>query len=232
MKLKLSSVLNSPLTVVVVTILLVSTVMHDAKLPIFVEMERQQVIQPSPAETKLPQISVSHQFVGSGLKRDYKVTINVPAELTLQKRHYKLHFNLPKSLIVDEFRLNRLLVNKLEGEEYKCDREVDLESGAWAKTSTPYTLTMQFYYGGTNENIVDIMIPEMMARYHLVNDNCFQLHPPIVKVDNIDITQQSDEPLSQCVPVSPPSLLVPLLTILVPFGSCIYLIRHIYENVK
>lgn len=230
--------LTSPLSVVGLTGLLTAITLllsrPDSGEQIMVIPEPVESVKAKPV---LPVVTMKHQFVGSGLKRDYRLSIDLPFELSREKRKYTLLFHIPRSLIVDEFRLNRLRVNGLEDEWYECDRVVDLESGTWAPTSTPFNLKMTFSYPSvpsvSNEQF-PIVIPEMMARYHQQSDNCFGLPAPEIQVSDTLVDTVTDPPLRQCVPVSPPSLIVPILTILTPFLGSLYLIRHINnrESVK
>lgn len=173
-------------------------------------------------------VSVQHAFLGNGLKRDLLVELDahLPSQ---QEIKWKLTFNMPKSLIVDVFRLNRLKRNNLEEEGYESDQSVDIESGTWRETSLPFKLIARF--STRNVTKVNVVIAEVMARYHLPDDNCFTLDAPKVEVvsaqfgDGDGLLVDYPKRLEQCIPISRPSALVPILTTLTPILSCLYLIN-------
>jgi hypothetical protein len=167
------------------------------------------------------------------LKRDYQIEARLP-DIIEGVQRFRLLIRVPKSLIVDEFRLNRLAVNKLQNERYECSERVDLEAGMWSPTSTPFTLTVHFEHDCTRSKHLSVVVPEMMARYHLPGEGCFEMELPRLQIDGFDVvtdSQSSSKSLRQCVPTSSPSVIVPILTVGVPMIGCLYL-ANLVRSVK
>ena len=212
----------SPLAAVGITTVITALAIFFGSMNLEVDDHQ---IETHEIESKPYSVKIEHEFIGTGLKRDYTVKLNFNEALAKKNSDFNLKFQIPSSLILDVDRLNRL--NTMA--HYKTNATVDLESGIWAASSRPFTLLCQFKTNGKDQ--VQLIIPEMMARYHLFGlSSCFELEPPRISIGGIpdkDLEITYPKSLEQCIVTSQPSIIVPLITLILPFISCLLLTRQI-----